>query len=184
MKHKHHKIKFKDGKRIRTDEIVTLTLEEHAKEHKRLYKLGGHWKDKAAYEGLSGQIPKKDVIAKVLSENGKENVHNLHTPEIKEKARRRTKEVNTGRVFTDEHKEKIRQKRLGQKQPQSQKDTVREALSKDWIIITPTNNQFQVRNLQKFARENNLDQGNLHKVSTGILKQHKGYRCIKTGRFK
>ena len=183
MKHKHHKIKFKDGKRIRTDEIVTLTLEEHAKEHKRLYKLGGHWKDKVAYEGLSGQIPKKDVIAKVLSENGKENVKYL-TPEVRARAIETMRRTNTGRKLTAEHKEKLRQKRLGQKQPQSQKDTVREALSKDWIIITPTNNQFQVRNLQKFARENNLSQGNLHKVSTGILKQHKGYRCIKTGRFK
>ena len=182
MKHKHHKIKFKDGKRIRTDEIVTLTLEEHAKEHKRLYKLGGHWKDKVAYEGLSGQIPSKDVIMKVYSENGKKNVHMLHTPEMKAKAAEATRKANTGRKLSPEHLAATRT--WGMKQSQHQKDTVREALSKNWIIITPTNNQFQVRNLHKFCKENNLDQGNLHKVSTGILKQHKGYRCIKTGRFK
>ena len=52
MKHKHHKIIFKDGKRIRTNELIELTIEEHANEHKRLYEEGGHWQDKLAYEGL------------------------------------------------------------------------------------------------------------------------------------
>ena len=179
MKHKHHKIKFKDGKRIRTDEIVTLTLEEHAKEHKRLYKLGGHWKDKAAYEGLSGQIPKKDVIAKVLSENGKENVHNLHTPEIKAKAAEATRKANTGRVFTKEWRKKISEAGMGRVPTEAHRNKVANSVAHNWIVITPQNKQIKVRNLREWALKNNLDQGNLHKVSTGILKQHKGYRCIK-----
>jgi len=34
-------------------------------------------------------------------------------------------------------------------------------------------------NLRKFCKDNGLDQGNMVKVSQGILKQHKGWKCVK-----
>ena len=175
MKHKHHKIIFKNGQRIRTNELVEYTVEQHAAEHKRLYKKYGHWKDKLAWQGLSGQIGKEELIKKMLSENGKTNGIKNFTSEVRKKAIRRTKEVNTGRVFTKEHIEKIRQKRLGQKQPQSQKDKVREAVSKEYIITTPQGRTFAIKNLLDFARKNNLDQGNLVKVAQRKLNSHKGF---------
>lgn len=157
------------------DNLVELTVEEHAEAHKKLYEKYGHWQDKLAYEGLSGQIDKKELIKKLYSENGKKNVKHLHTPNVKEKAIKRTKEVNTGRVFTTEHREKIRQMRLGQKQPESQKKKVAEALSKEHIIITPGGEKLHIKNLNEFARQYGLDQGNLTRVAQGKLKQHKGY---------
>ena len=59
MKHKHHKIIFKNGQRIRTNELVEYTVEEHAAEHKRLWEKGKHWKDYVAWQGLSGQINRR-----------------------------------------------------------------------------------------------------------------------------
>jgi len=173
MKHKHHKIIFKDGKRIRTNELITLTLEEHAKEHKRLYKLGGHWQDKLAYEGLSGQVPKQELIKRAMRENGLASI-NL-TLEVRKKAIENARKANMGRKLTEEHKAKINP--IGRKQPQSQKDKVAAALSMDYIITYPNGNEISVTNLRQFSIKNNLDQGNLTKVAQGTAKQHKGFLC-------
>jgi len=174
MKHKHHKIVFKNGKRIRTNKLVSYTIEEHAAEHKRLYEVGGHWKDYVAWQGLSGQIKSKDVIMEVYKQNGKANVHHLHTPKVKKKAIERTKEVNTGRKLTPEHIAKTRT--WGMKQTDYQKKRVAEILSKEFIITSPNGKQITIKNLREWATKNRLDQGNLTKVAQGKLKQHKGYK--------
>jgi hypothetical protein len=69
--------------------------------------------------------------------------------------------------------EKLRLNRIGFKQPQSQKDSVSKALSKNWSITNPTGNNFIITNLRKFCLENGLDQGNM---SRG---KYKGWKCIK-----
>ena len=174
MKHLHHKIIFKNGQRIRTDETIEYTIEEHAAEHKRLYEVGGHWQDKLAYQGLSGQIESKDVIMEVYKANGKAQVHHMHTKEIKEKSLKARMKVIKGRTLTQEHKDKVSKSLMGHIQPDSQKIKVAEALSKTYLI-TYNNKTRTVKNLNEFARQHNLDQGNLTKVAKGILKQHKGY---------
>ena len=174
MKHLHHKIIFKNGQRIRTKETIEYTLKEHAAEHKRLYKVGGHWQDKLAYQGLSGQIGKEDIIKKMLSENGKKNIKFWHTKEMKEKATKNRLKVLKGRTLTLEHRDKLSKSMMGHIQTDYQKKRVAEALSKTYLI-TYNNKTRTVKNLNEFARQHNLDQGNLTKVAKGILKQHKGY---------
>jgi len=70
-------------------------------------------------------------------------------------------------------KEKLRLSRIGFKQPQSQKDTLSKKLSKEWLITNLQGNQFTIKNLRQFCRENNLDQGNLSRGS------YKGWKCVK-----
>ena len=70
-------------------------------------------------------------------------------------------------------KEKLRLSRIGFKQPQSQKDTLSKKLSKEWLITDLQGNQFTIRNLQQFCRDNNLDQGNLSRGS------HRGWKAVK-----
>jgi hypothetical protein len=70
-------------------------------------------------------------------------------------------------------KEKLRLSRIGFKQPESQKKTVAEKLSKEWLITDLQGNQFTIRNLQQFCRDNNLDQGNLSRGS------HRGWKAVK-----
>ena len=171
MKHKHHKIIFKNGQRIRTNELITYTVEEHAAEHKRLWEKGKHWKDYVAWQGLSGQIKSKDVIMEVYKQNGRANQKYTQTKE----AIRKMAMTKKGSKLTEEHKKKIGLSRLGQKQPQSQKIKVANALSKNWLITTPQGRTFEVKNLLDFARRYNLDQGNLVKVAQRKLKSHKGY---------
>ena len=176
MKHKHHKIIFKNSQRIRTNELVTYTVEEHAAEHKRLYKKYGHWKDKLAWQGLSGQIKSKDVIMEMYRLNGKANVYRMHTDEVKRKAIQRTKEVNTGRVFTLEHRKKISEAGMNRPVSDSQRIKVSEKLAKEYIIEAPNGTKYNIKNLRKFAISKQLDQGNLTKVAQGKLMSHKGYK--------
>jgi len=176
MKHIHHIIPKHMGGTDDLSNLVELTIKQHAQAHKKLYKKYGHWEDKLAWQGLSGQLgPKEKVIEELYKQNGKQNIHFLHTPEIKEKARKRTIEVNTGRKLKSYHIEAIRKSRLGKGQTDYQKKTVAEKLSKYHIITDPKGNTFEVKNLRKWAHENGLDQGNLTKVAQGKLRQHKGY---------
>jgi hypothetical protein len=78
-----------------------------------------------------------------------------------------------------EHIEKVRQARLGAKQTDYQKQRARETLEAAWVVTTPKGVSMNIVNLRNFCKQNGLDQGNMVKVSQGILKQHKGWTCYK-----
>lgn len=40
-----------------------------------------------------------------------------------------------------------------------------------------TDNEYIIKNLTEFCRNNNLDSGAMIKVAQGKSKQHKGYKC-------
>jgi hypothetical protein len=73
----------------------------------------------------------------------------------------------------------IAKKRIGSKQTEYQKNCVRKLLECEWIVTDPKGNTTNIINLRKFCLENNLDQGNMVKVSKGVLKKHKGWTCFK-----
>ena len=151
--------------------LIELTPKQHALAHKKLYEKYGKEKDYFAWKGLSGHIGKEEIIKGLLSMNGKRNQKYTQTKE----AIRKMAMTKKGSKLTEEHKKKIGLSRLGQKQPQSQKIKVANALSKNWLITTPQGRTFEVKNLLDFARRYNLDQGNLVKVAQRKLKSHKGY---------
>lgn len=80
---------------------------------------------------------------------------------------------------TPEHIEKVRLKRIGSKQTEYQKQRAKETMEAAWVVTSPQGVTMNIVNLRKFSKENNLDQGNMVKVSQGILKQHKGWTCFK-----
>jgi hypothetical protein len=69
--HVHHIVPRHMGGTDDPSNLVELTVEEHAEAHRILYEKYGHWEDKIAWEGLSGQITKQEAIKKLLSEAGK-----------------------------------------------------------------------------------------------------------------
>lgn len=119
-------------------------------------------------------IVESDKWANLKNENGLDGGFDKHTKESNEKNRQKAIERWKNGVYDVE---KLRLSRIGFKQPQSQKDKVAKALSKEWTITTPDGVKICISNLQEFCRDNNLDQGNMVKVSQGKLKQHKGYVC-------
>ena len=171
MKHKHHKIIFKNGKRIRTNELITYTIEEHAAEHKRLWEEGKHWKDYVAWKGLSGQIPSKEVILEVYKQNGKVNQKYTQSKQSINKMRM----TKLGSKLSEKHKQSISEGLKGHIVSDKQKKKVAESVSKEYIITTPQGRTFAIKNLLDFARKNNLDQGNLVKVAQRKLNSHKGF---------
>ena len=99
----------------------------------------------------------------------------FHTEETKQLISR----LKMGTKHTPEHIEKVRLSRLGSKQTDYQKQRVAETFEAAWIVTNPEGKAFNIVNLRKFCRSNGLDQGNMVKVSKGILKQHKGWNCSK-----
>ena len=171
MKHKHHIIECVKGKRVRTNKVITISLKEHARRHKINYDKWGFKEDYLAWQGLSGQLPKEKIIHELAVEMGKRNIKYI-TPEIRKRAVANARKTNKGRKLTDEHKAKI--VGWGRKQPQSQKDKVRDKVSKEYII-TYQGKTFEIKNLLDFCRKKKLDQGNMTKVAQKKLQSHKGY---------
>jgi len=116
--------------------------------------------------------------ANLKEENGLDGGFDKHTKESNEKNSIKAKQRWAKGVYDVE---KLRLSRIGFKQPESQKIAVAKALCRRWEITTPNGEIIIINNLHKFCKENNLDQGNMVKVSQGILKQHKGWKCVKIG---
>jgi group I intron endonuclease len=47
--------------------------------------------------------------------------------------------------------------------------------SKEWTIVDPNGNRYDIKNMAKFCREHNLDTGNMSAVAKGRYKQYKGW---------
>jgi hypothetical protein len=84
-KHKHHIIPKHAGGTDDPENLIELTVEEHAEAHRKLYEEDGRWQDLVAWKALSGQIT---------------------TDEARREATRRTW---TGRKHTDEARKNIRE---------------------------------------------------------------------------
>lgn len=65
MKHKHHIIPKHIGGTDDPSNIIELSVEEHAQAHKELYEKYGRIEDKLAWKGLSGMLPKIDIIEEI-----------------------------------------------------------------------------------------------------------------------
>lgn len=71
MKHKHHIIPKHMGGTDDKENLIELTIEEHAEAHRQLYEKYGKWQDRLAWRALSGQIGKEEIIKELLSNAGK-----------------------------------------------------------------------------------------------------------------
>jgi len=60
--------------------LISLTVEEHAEEHKKLWEKYGHWQDKIAWKTLSGQISVQEARLSMLKENNP-----MYRPDVLEK---------------------------------------------------------------------------------------------------
>jgi hypothetical protein len=74
---------------------------------------------------------------------------------------------------------RIAKMNVGWKQSDYQKQRARESNESCWVVTDPNGVQQNITNLRKFCLDNNLDQGNMVKVSKGLSKHHKGWSCSK-----
>lgn len=71
MKHKHHIIPKHEGGIDQPENIIYLSIEEHAEAHRLLYEKNGKIEDYLAWKGLAGIMSKEEIVQKLMSENGK-----------------------------------------------------------------------------------------------------------------
>ena len=73
--HIHHIIPKHMGGSDDPDNLIELTVEEHAEAHKKLYEKYGNYKDKIAWLALSGQISSQEATRKIQSKTMKNRVY-------------------------------------------------------------------------------------------------------------
>ena len=71
MKHLHHIVPRHMGGTDNPDNLVELTVEEHAEAHRKLYEEFGKQEDYIAWKGLTGHMGKEEIIKELLSLAGK-----------------------------------------------------------------------------------------------------------------
>lgn len=67
MKHIHHIIPKHMGGTDDPENLVELTIEQHAAAHKKLWEEHGRGEDRLAWMGLAGMIDKEEIIKQQLS---------------------------------------------------------------------------------------------------------------------
>ena len=82
MKHIHHIIPKHMGGTDDPNNLVELTVEEHAEAHRKLYEQYGHWEDNCAFLALSGRIGQEEILR---MKQGMANKGRKRTDEEKEK---------------------------------------------------------------------------------------------------
>ncbi len=155
----------------------------------KLWKNPAH-KEKQHQKSQSKETKKKHSLAihklykdpeycKKMSKALKGHVGVIHTEETKK---------NIGKKNSDHWKDPVaKEKRIETfikirntpeyKEKQSKIQKVVQA--EDWKIIYPNGEEKQIKNLNQFCRDNDLQSSNMIRVSQGKQDYHKGFRCFK-----
>jgi len=80
MKHKHHIVPRHMGGTDDPSNLIELTVEEHAEAHRELWEQYGNIKDYCAWKGLEGTIGKEEIVRLLMDPTGR-----VHTEETKQK---------------------------------------------------------------------------------------------------
>jgi group I intron endonuclease len=125
---------------------------------------------------------KKRIVSEELSKRVSQGLKNsekwqktLNSIEYQEKIRTKFIGYNKGKKFTEEHKDKIRQKNAARLIEQNLNK------SKSWILVDEKNNIIRIKNLQSFCEQNNLQIHffvNILRGHTKSVKRHVGYYCF------
>ena len=107
MRHKHHIIPKHMGGSNSKDNLVELSIEEHADAHKKLWEKYGHQEDYLAWQGLSGLMTKEELVKEMLKMAGRKGAA---ISNMKQWGKTHNTQKNTGYAF-DVDGRKIRTKR-------------------------------------------------------------------------
>lgn len=98
------------GGKNNDDNLIELTIEEHAEAHRKLYEEHGKWQDEIAWKTLSGQISNADAIKLIQSRPRSEE-----TKQRMRKPKSESHRKNMRKPRTEEHKRNISKGKMGKK---------------------------------------------------------------------
>ena len=167
--HKHHIIPRHAGGTDDPNNLVELTIDEHADAHRKLYEEYGRQEDYLAWKGLAGLIGKDEMIREKCALNssrpGKLNTFYgmKHTEETKRKIseKRKGHSDNKGIPKSADHRRKIGERRKAE----SKKYTFEHM---DGRIVTGTTGDL--------SRITGSQSAEAWKLAVGIYKTHKGWK--------
>lgn len=165
MKHKHHIIPKHAGGTDDPENIIELTVEEHAEAHRVLWEKYGRKEDELAWKGLAGIIGKEELLHELFVMSGKKS----RPPE--------GHKANLGRKWSEDYKMKMSNIMSGRKI--TWQDKISKSKSKNWLIIKPDGTKINITNLNQYCKNNDLSNSKMSLVASGIRKHHKGYFCMK-----
>lgn len=123
MKHLHHILPRHAGGLDTPENLVELTIEEHANAHKELFEKYGRIQDKLAWQGLSGLISKEEIIEQLLKQPKSEEWKQKNRKPKKDKTKyfgHKNAKSLKGKPKSEEHKKSISDAHIGMK--------------KDWLV--------------------------------------------------
>jgi len=133
----------------------------------------------------TGKIFSQETLEK-LSISHKGFVHSEDSKKKMSESRTGEKNHFFGKSHTEESKRKIAEKAKGrpgfgkgQKRPKEIGEKTGNTQAKEWSFINPNGQITSFRNLNKFCRENSLDQSAMLKVNKGSANHHKGWTKLK-----
>lgn len=141
-------------------------------------------------------ISKKKISKSKISKS-------IHT----EESRAKISDSLKGRIFSDEHKKKISESKIGDKNPMNNPkyrkrvsdgkkgfiipENIKAKISKSCLekninakkynIITPDGDKIVIFNLSKYCRQNKLSNSHMSAVANGKRRHHKGYKVTRYG---
>ena len=127
MKHKHHIVPRHMGGSDDPSNLIELTVEEHAEAHRKLWEEYGNIKDYCAWKGLEGTIGKEEIVRLLMDPTGR-----IHTEETKQKISQSHKGKSK---HTEESKEKLRQFRTGMKLSEEHKAKISKSLEGNTYMV-------------------------------------------------
>ena len=183
MKHKHHIIPKHAGGTDSPENIIKLTVEEHADTHKKLWEEYGRKEDLLAWKGLTGQIGKDEILHELCkiggSKNGMKGRFGKDNPNYGSKRSEETKQIMSLKMKVyQNNRTKIHKDSLNNRFTKEYINKVTNSISRDWRVTYPSGNENIIHNMAEFCRENNLNRGQVSTTAkTG--KSYRGFRFQK-----
>jgi len=104
MNHWHHIVPKHAGGTDDSSNLVLLTVEEHAEEHRKLWEQYGRWQDKIAWKALSAQIGREELISEIIRNSNSSR-------EVKKETKDKIRLFNLGKKHSEKTKMKMREDR-------------------------------------------------------------------------
>ncbi len=185
-----------------------LSLNESIKYEKALIQFygrkcdGGILENKSigGHTGSLGVPPwNKGLKCDYVSENNKKRkgeLHPLYGKPRSEETKKKISEKNlgkkmsqeqieklknklTGKLKTDSHKKNISEGKRGKKQTeQHRKNNSISKCKYSYGLISPEGDVIEIQNLKQFSLENNLPHSSIHKLSSGVYNEYRGWKLL------
>lgn len=162
MKHKHHIIPRHMGGSDDPDNIIELTIDEHAEAHRKLYEEHGRWQDKLAWQGLAKLISKEEHVAQLLREAGKKGADIVNS-----NGGWRTKNPEAAVRFKRDFMKN--RNHSGENNP----------CAREYLITSPDGTTEKVKSLKTWCESKDLNYNSFHKQCVKRERSHKGYSVKK-----